>query len=367
MNLANSNSCEQILSNADLTRLITNDETLGSYAISLDYRTLRGDELSVAKKTQVVHFINKHYKCKKETLSLHYTFELFDYFINSESVIIEFTPKDSDRQIGLIIGKPTHVVIDGKIDTYIEVNFLCLNERLRNLHASSFMINILTRVCIEKLNIGVAHYTVGKEIASPSFCRANLYHRPLDVARLLDCGFFSDTMSKRELELEFCDFSDDCEIHVEHVNGYVPEYTDYIFEKLVAYRREIYRIYEMITIEDLRESLLNAAFHHFVFRKDGGISAYYCLFEQKVVNNNTGRMYSNGIIYRSFSEDLDKVSMLETLAKKCSDLGIFECITKLGDVSEVDRWILGSGVQNYYIFNKHVPEINQSENALVTI
>jgi len=78
-------------------------------------------------------------------------------------------------------------------------------------------------------------------------------------------------------------------------------------------------------------------------------------------------MYRNGIIYRAFSNGLDKVSMLETLAKECSDLGIFECITKLGDVSDVDRWVLGSGVQNYYIFNKHVPEINQSENALVTI
>jgi hypothetical protein len=365
---------EQLLSNESLYELISNDSTLQNFSIGVDYTVYQGGNLSSDKKNDLLTFINEHYKSRDETVSLMYTLDILDYFIDNESLVIEFSPKNSKKgglQIGLIIGKISKLNVCNDIDKYLEVNFLCLNEKLRNLHASSFMINILTRECIKKYNVGIAHYTVGKLIKSPSFCTKRIFHRPLNINQLVQCDFFGKNGDYNIIDLINCFNTfptQQYEQDLSYINGNIPLNYDEIFEKLIRFRKDNYKVYDILTKESLYKSFLNKGFHHFIFSKNNNVHAYFSIFDLKSINNGNKGTYTNGVIYKFFFSNNNVSKIVECIAKKCYDLGIFDSLTLMESFPyKFKNWMIGSGIQNYYIFNKAVPTMEPFDVALVTI
>jgi hypothetical protein len=369
-------SHEQIISNKDLHKLITNDDTLKKFNLNVDYNVLENPEsLPYEKKVQIVDFINTNYKSKSDTISLVYTLDILNYFLTSETLIIEYYPSNRNVQIGLIIGKKEELMVNGIREFYIEVNFLCLNESLRNLHASSIMINILTKECIERFNIGIAHYTIGKEIKSPSFCCKQMFHRPINVNNLVHCGFFGDSDLLTLIEKYNTWGANDAKKHnLMYLNGDVPESSDEIFDNLVEFRNKEYKIHDRISKKDILKTFSNKAFHHFMFRSTNDashkIDSYFCFFDLKSVNNGTGEVYTNGVLLRYYiTNTKTNVSrLLEEVSKKCYEMGNFDTLTIHDSFRyKFKNWLVGSGKLKYYIFNQEINNIEPFENGLVTI
>ena len=363
VNVISDHQNKSILKTSDLLHLIQLDNN--HFKIKLSSKVLRGS-LSYEKKCEIVTFINKSYSSKGTSLT--YSLDILDYFLTQDTLVIEFTPVNSDVQIGLIIGKRQDLIISGKLVNSFEVNFLCLAEKLRNLHVSSVMINMLTTEVIQRYDIEFAHYTIGKNIKIPAFCTKRMFHRPININHLAHCGFFGDKVDVIDYITTFNQFNNKNYNDLIYLNAEQPRNYQEIFEKLQTYRNERYEIHDVIHEHDFQKTFKNKSFHHFVFIKNESVYAYFTIFNLPNVNNNTKMMYKNGILYRHFCKDNDLSKLLESVSQKCYELGILDTLT-LTENSEfqVRNWLLGSGFLNYYMFNRTLPLIKPHLNGMVTI
>lgn len=376
------NKCKgQILSNKELYKLIINDETLKKFNINFNYKVLSNPEnLLIEKKNQIVDFINKNYKSKNEEISLYYTTNLIDYFITSDTLIIEFYTL-SNLQVGLIMGKKEKIILNKEIEDFLEVNFLCLNQNLRNLHASSIMINILIKECIERFNIGIAHYTIGNKIKSESFCTKRIFHRPININNLLNNNFFGNLQDTNESLFTLIDkFNNWRETtnSLLYINGKNYETNnlnlDYLYNDLCKFRNNNYKIHDYISKNDFIKLFINDSFHNFIFKNKDKIYAYFCFYNFKNINNITGNTYENAFLYKYFinnnkgSHDKIISQLLEHISKKFYDLGTIDTLSLCDNFTyKFKNWINGTGSLKYYLFNKYINKIEPYENGLVTI
>jgi hypothetical protein len=182
------------------------------------------------------------------------------------------------------------------------------------------MINILTRECIKKYNVGIAHYTVGKLIKSPSFCTKRIFHRPLNINQLVQCDFFGKNGDYNIIDLINCFNTfptQQYEQDLSYINGNIPLNYDEIFEKLIRFRKDNYKVYDILTKESLYKSFLNKGFHHFIFSKNNNVHAYFSIFDLKSINNGNKGTYTNGVIYKFFFSNNNVSKIVECIAKKC--------------------------------------------------
>ena len=88
------------------------------------------------------------------------------------------------KLVGFISGIPVTTVVIEKRMPMAEINFLCVNKKLRAKRLSPVLIKEVTRR-INLKNIWQAVYTAGKYIPTP-FAEALYYHRSLNVKKLIE-------------------------------------------------------------------------------------------------------------------------------------------------------------------------------------
>jgi len=125
---------------------------------------------------------------------LVYTPQILKYYMeNALTICFYSTSKiNPDKIVGVIIGKKDSIMIGKKLLDTVEVNFLSLHKKIRNLNLAPLLISILTREVIKKYSICTAHYTISHEIKSKSFCLKYQYHRMLNIDKLFNCKFIQD-------------------------------------------------------------------------------------------------------------------------------------------------------------------------------
>lgn len=79
--------------------------------------------------------------------------------------------------------------IDSTVADALEVNFLCMTPALRKLNIAPFMITSLKKEMVERYNMGIAHYTVAREIGIPYFSHKNYYKRIINVDTLIKYNY----------------------------------------------------------------------------------------------------------------------------------------------------------------------------------
>jgi hypothetical protein len=386
---------KQILSNTEL--LLKINKEISESKLKLDYNVLNNETLYL-KKDQILQFINDNYKTSNDSFSLVYKKDTLDFFLNENNVlVIEFYPKSNPKQIGLIIGKKENIVINNNSFNSLEVNFLCLNEKLRNLHVSSLMINILTKECVERFDIGTAYYTIGKPIKSPSFCTKKMFHRPINISNLIETefldsdneNFYRKTYNSFKSKSLFSKFksqvfyntkityiskSKNQDRSTSELNGIVND----IYNGLDSYQKSNYKIYENISKDIIRNLLENDSFHHFLFYSiTGKLENYFCFMELDTLNTNNQKIFKNGVLYKMFSSDTTdnyalkpySVILMEEISKYVYEKKLFDVIT-VHDIFKNQasfNYLNGTGILKYYMFNMTIPKIEHYENGLVTI
>ena len=192
---------KQILSHTELLDKINGD--IEKCKIKLDYNSYKGDDLLSAPLTElrsnILKFINNNY-VNSDNLCLIYSDELFSYYLH-DSIVIQFYPKGSpEKIIGIIVGKKKKLFLGTKDEPsdIIEVDFLCLLEKLRSMHLAPYMIGILTKETVLQFNIATAYYTISDSIKSVSFGKKQLFHKPIQVENLMLANFFTDATVKND-------------------------------------------------------------------------------------------------------------------------------------------------------------------------
>lgn len=364
----NSNKLTKILSNEQLLNK-TNRQIINSN-VKLDYT------IHDKMEDRFIEFINNNYiNCEENILRLVYNKELLELYDNS--MIIEFKPKNKNTIVGFIIGRKISIYIDDIIEESLEVNFLCIIPKLRNLNLAPYMINILTKCALIKYNISIANYTIHDNIKAPYFSKKKFYHIPLNITKLIQCKFFYDGFFKDEFTVdkfkniynEFNYIRNTFKIHY-FCNTFIEESKIILlYNRLIKYYKKTFTIYEYLSIEKFKLLISNKSFHHFIiYNNDNEIISYLCLFNLVSLNTKNDISYNNGNIFLMFFDKMEDIkNIFEIVKEYIFTNNIFDIIS-FTDILKVKlECISGSCELKYYLFNTKYSLIENSKNGLITI
>ena len=372
------------------------------------------------EKQQMLKFVNENYGDNKSSLVLSYSKELFDSFIKPDNLCIVFysignrnpDKPNFEKMIGLIIAKKHQLFIRDFSDQItpenqsgfknydcIDVDFLCLVKQLRNMHVSSYMINVVTKECMIQYNktVACAVYTVNKTLKSDSFCKKSYFHRPINIENMLKSemlsitddeqytyedslqllkrvynsfsypkDFFSNTTLKSFNTLTECDI-------YSHDNSFV----DTLYNKLVEYNYTHYDIFEHRSKDEFLEILNNPVFLKFItVDKNNNVLDFLCLFKLDTFNTEFKTKSRNGNVYFMFLQKYSNARLsylLEAITEHCYKNDIYDVITVMNifdaksDSYNAFKLLKASADLYYYVYNIEVTPISPHKNGLITI
>lgn len=375
LDVHNSSSFNQILTNEELLDKINGE--IKQSRLQLNYKVYDNADLA-CKIESIQEFINNNYITSTDsTFKLVYSQELLS-FCFQDSLLIEFSPRNNDDTIiGYIVGKRKELKVQDKSLPCLEVNFLCLIPKLRTIGVSSYMINVLTRECVERYNIGIAHYTIGTKINSPHFGEKPFYHRLLNIDNLSNAGFYS-SRDDLNLQKKICNtfnykYNFDSTHSIEYINGDSSNTTliNELYIKYLEYCQENYNIYEEVDFKTFKDSFSNKAFHHFIVRtrEDNHLKSYVCIFRLDTVNTQSSVSYKCGYYYYMWFK-INKSDCLEYIHEYIYKNDILDIIS-FSEIFDFNisfiKAIKGSSKLRYYLFNISSQMIENNKNGLITI
>lgn len=366
----------QILTNEQLLEKINKE--LNESKIKLDYSIL--SNVSDSKFKDIIEFINNYYIVGESNFKLCYTINLLKFYCKN-TLILEFYPKNKDTIIGYIIGKKEKLNIKNKTSIDIlEVNFLCLIPKLRNLSVAPYMINCLTKESINKFNIGVAHYTINSPIKSPYISKKQFYHRMLNIDNLIKTKFISeyiDEHSNQILKEIYNKF--------EYQDTFNTEYNDHrvillknsnqihvksrIYDLYKEYAKNTYDIHQEISLEEINEILDNKDFYNFIILDGVDATVAFISFFRLDTNTNNGS-YKNGYYYKMFFKHENVIlDSLEFINEYIYRNNIFDVLTLTDTFKNLNKMkcVKGTGNLKYYLYNMSSIKIDNDKNGLITI
>lgn len=345
-----------ILERDEILDVIEGDIRKLNEKIKLKYKIVnfQNDE-----QNEILEFINENYKTSNTNLMLQYSKELIEYFIGKEHVIIKFYTA-SDKLVGVIVGALKKIWVDGKVVYCIEVDFLCLVSQLRNIHVSSYMISILSRECIFKYDVGLAFFTVGKDISNNKFCTKNYYHKVLNSDIMKEVGLLYESYNVKN------SMTKNNNIRI------VKTETKEITRKLDEYNKRQYKIFEIKDEDDVERMVENKCIY--TFETDDGDNMI-TIYQLDTLNTSNNKKCRNGYIYCCYFKNNDKEyinDIIDKVCKYCYKEDIFDMITIVDFKSddkefEYKGFIQGTGSLNYYMYNAEIFKMNPKDNGLVTI
>lgn len=321
--------------------------------IKLDYKVYTGTELQ-----ESLDFINKNY-VRSDTTKLTYSMDLFRYFVQ-DSLLIHFYPKDKHTLVATIVGKKQVLTLFGKTVNTVDVNFLCLEPKLRSLHLAPYLIATLTKETVQRLNINLANYTVGSPIKAPCFGTKTMYHRPAHIKNLIANKYIPGP------ESNYIKYTYVPRLTPVYLNKTTTDLT-ILSTKVNDYNKLFYDIYEQ---KPLSQIINNPAFHLFSFDNNADLLVFYCLESQ---NTQTSLSYRNGYLYLKMlsSHSTEHIKTLfDSVAAYCYRHNILDMIT-LTDIFDLDyqkiNFVQGTGKLNFHLFNMNMVNIQNHRNGLTTI
>jgi hypothetical protein len=386
----------------DSDSLLLNINTeISNSKFSLDYYIVTSPDDFF--KTQLLEFINNNYNGIDSKFTLNYSKELFNHYITPDTLCILFYPYNkkpsnitTQNMVGFICGHPEIIYIkeNNTFKQYktIDVNYLCLIKSIRNLHFSSYMINILTKRCLLKFNkqINCALYTIGgKPIKTPSFSNKTFYHRPINVENLTDSKLLLLDKDICVLKQMFQTFDFDKNFlknykfihltkrYLDKNQDVLTNIVNEIHDKLFYINQINYDIFDYKSKHDIRNILLNDSFYNFLIinPETNEIKDFICLYNlitKNTINNISSR---NGYFYifMTLENDTYKFNLIEYISKYSFENDLFDMITVMdimenGYLKDKHFKILNSSTKlYYYMYNLQLSQIEPFKNGLITI
>lgn len=114
------------------------------------------------------------------------------------------------KLLGFISGTPCKVMAKNNVVKMAEINFLCVNKKMRTKRMAPLLIKEVTRR-VNLSGIWSAIYTSGDTFPTP-FTDANYFHRSLNPKKNIETGFSSlasnETMAKYVKKMKLHDMKD---------------------------------------------------------------------------------------------------------------------------------------------------------------
>lgn len=368
----------QIISNDKLLIKVQND--IDTHPYKLKY-TINGPETN---SNYICNFINENYVGDDETQFI-YKPETIEYYMN-DALTICFYSKETEqiesKMIGLVVAKKAILVIANTEFNSVETNFLSIVPKVRGNNLTPLIISMLTKELILNYSIGISHYTIGNPIKSPHFGLKYYFHRVINIHKLFDTKFITESEDKINewirIYNNFANYLPEQKI-IYLNNKTTPNISDdfinLICKNINLYSKYQYKIYELKSVEQIKQLFNNSTFHHFLFVENNNnlkeplIKNYICINQINILNKSNNISYSNGYIYMGFYENKPDI-VIEKLSEYIWKNKILDLITwsDFFDITQsCTKVIKGTGFLKYYLFNIKTSSIPNEYNGIVTL
>uniref|UniRef100_A0A6C0H6G7 glycylpeptide N-tetradecanoyltransferase n=1 Tax=viral metagenome TaxID=1070528 RepID=A0A6C0H6G7_9ZZZZ len=380
-----------IKSGEELVKMVSDEIT--NSKIQLDYQLIN---MCDTELQPIIEFINKNYMNNNSDHMLSYNTDMIKFFLGDpkNSLVLAFYPRTSNNSnkkiVGVVCGSKHKLCIRGKdSDSFecMDINFLCVAKQLRKIHVSSYIINIITRECVERFGVICAGYTTGVTLKIPHFSKKWYYHRLINIDKTIQTQLFSEEFDSEVIRKVYNTFNYQTVFKRQHAleyhgraNGTAPncfiQKLASITQALQNYCHTNYDVYFEKTLTEIQKIFDNPNFHVFLVMRDNQITDFVSLFNIDTMCLDNGETCRNGYLYYYYfsNDSLDhKQNVLEMIAEYCYQHNIFDLLTVCDPFGvssheyKTIKFLRGTGSLNYYMYNMKMHKILNENNGLVTI
>jgi len=383
----------------ELMKLVSDE--IENSKIKLDYQIINNCETDLQP---VADFINQNYMQINSQHMLTYSLEMIRFFLGdpetaaSDSLVLVFYQKSSNtpdtpdvctqnREIAGVVCGSKHILRVRRNDSLecMDINFLCVARQLRNMHVSSYMINVITRECVERLGVICAGYTTSATLNIPHFSKKYYYHRLINIDKTIQTQLLSEELDTQITRKVYNSFNYQTRFKQEYTLEYYntnvvpivdPNVVSCITQRLQQYSRKNYDVYFEKSLREIQMLLDNPDFHVFLFRCGDQITDFVSFFDVNTLCLSNGASCRNGYMYYYFFSKNTlghKGNVMEMIAEYCYKHSIFEMLTVCDPFGlnsseyKTIKLLRGTGSLNYYMYNMQMHQIENENNGLVTI
>lgn len=239
---------------------------------------------------------------------------------------------------------------------------MCIHRDLRSKRLAPLLIQEVTR----RVNLnGVfqAIYTAGIKLPHP-VCTALYFHRPLNIEKLLKCGFCGPSISYYDSNLG-CD---------QTASTIAPLSFDDISEvsdKLASFLSK-YDIHPVFTEDSISHLLKtrDGVIHSYVRKNESGISDFVSFYSVPTTVLGAAETINVAYLFYYFAESKESLrSLMAECLCVCSSLG-YDVFNALNIMDNWDffrelGFISGDGSLNYYLYNWKTSSIAPKSNGFL--
>lgn len=329
---------------------------LRSYELSKEYTIGRIESEDDLK--EVVDLLSDHYfSTPNYDLKIVYPKSFLKWHIfnqnegKNDCVVIKY----NERVIGFVHGKSVLMKINTKLINVLGINFLCVHKDHRKKSIANVLIEEITKKGLLKgLNVGI--FTGSKELPF-KFCECRIFHRPLNITKLIDINYLSKKIyfnnpeyyiipPKKRFGLR--------RMKIEDLNE---------VSQLIKSTKNISEVFTIGQLEDIFFS--DNKIQSFVL-ENRSIREFFSFYEIETVYKN-GTRIRTAFLYYWFSKEPQ--SMIQDCVFVCKEQGydLFNALS-IGDNFKFlggNGFLPGTGKINYYFYNFKCNFVKGSEVSFI--
>lgn len=362
---------EKINETSDITKL--NDDMFPKepYKLLDNFYWYTFDNTKEQDLIDLQTFLYENYNDNGDNFGLFYKKELLQWYMNKPNSYKDmfFCVKYNNKIVASIVGVPINISIFEKKSKIIETTFLCINKKIRHKNLASIMIKeILRRMYYNNESYG--YYTTHLKLPN-TLTSAKIFHRPLNLKKLLDINFITKphNISQNGYEKIFR-IPDKLKLNIRKIEE---KDLEYCCNRLNEFNKK-YNVHQVFTLEEFRHKFYSSdkIIDTFVVENNNKITDFIsvCYLSSRVFNNEIYTDYTIAQIYNYFYESslIDLVNDLLILMKN-NNIDVVNCINQMDNHLFLDKLNFkeGSGELHFYFWNKLCPKITNKDISIITI
>lgn len=318
---------------------------------------------------EILNFINTNYLDKDKKLSLVYSKELIEHYLINSLPLLFYSKNNSNKIVGLIIGKFVNInVYDKKIEA-LEGNFMCVIPQLRKLNLPKLIIAHLVKegIRLNKINIKFGYYTTSKQISVKPICTKKFIHRCINYEELFNLEIVDTSKNFNTFNKLYSKFIYPEKFKQYKINLIIEDsQIDEITNKIKNYQKNNFDIYADINNQTIKDINNSSAFIKFaIINLDNKIEAFVIFYKLYILNKNQNKNVRTLYLHYYFADGniIDYLEYIGEYMKKNDICDMF--LTNLFDDDLPPRYFMGSGKLFYNLWN--VKDFNIKEQRLQMI
>lgn len=317
-------------------------------------------------------FLNKYYMYEEgDDFSLEYSPSMLKWYLNipndNKNICLGLRLKDNNRLVGVISGIFFKGSFYKNMVNVMDVNFFCINPKLRCKGLAEKMIDEITRKCIIENNVYHSVFSCSRKIPN-NICELKYYHRPLNFIKLVETNFY-------DIPNDVCiqSANENFKLHYNSNNNFRKiniNDIDKIHELLNNYF-DNFSIHFIFTKEQIKYLFINDFVDSYVWDSNGEITdfiSYYKIKYRTINPNKESNKYINIaqiFYYANFKNTLYTLGKNILIKAKENNMDVFNCLNDMNNNEIIDNlnFTEGTGILRHYLYNWIVNKLEPSDTA----